>query len=114
MLRLDMPEQMAHQGVLDRPALLIAGATLVAVVSFLSHLIVPSKTLLSDLALGYVPILLGCVSMLLCDRARRRTTHRRLVTLYAVIISPFAFSYPAWILILWILYAPGRYNGSMP
>ena len=42
--------------------------------------------------------------MWLCIRARKKTAHKRLVALFAVVLAPFAFSYPAWMVILWVLY----------
>jgi hypothetical protein len=95
----------------------LAFATLVAATSFLLPEIAPkvlAKTLLNDLAFGYFSILLGCVSMWLCVRARRKAVHKILVTVYAVVLSPFAFSLPAWMLFVWFMYASGRYNGPMP
>src|SRR5450432_971150 len=93
-----------YMKVLDRPVSLIAIATGIAAVSFLFHVIAPTGTLLGDLILGYAPVLLGCVSMFLLVRARRKVVHRGRVTIYAVILSPFAFSYPAWILILLVYF----------
>jgi len=58
---------------------------------------------MSDLIRGYVPILLGSVSMLLCVLARRKAVHKGRVAIYAVVLSPLAFSYPGWMLILLVL-----------
>jgi hypothetical protein len=72
------------------------------------------KTLGTQVILGYFPVLLGSVAIWLCIRARRKAAHKRLVALYAVVLAPFAFSYPAWIAILWMMYLSGRYKGPMP
>ena len=52
--------------------------------------------------------------MTLCVLAAIKSAHKRLVALYAVVLAPFAFCYPAWMIILWILFASGRYTGPMP
>jgi hypothetical protein len=52
--------------------------------------------------------------MALCVLAINRAAHKRLVVLYAVILAPFAFAYPAWMIVLWILYTSGSYHGAMP
>ncbi|MGA3028090.1 MAG: hypothetical protein ABSF98_25345 [Bryobacteraceae bacterium] len=63
---------------------------------------------------SFLPFVLGGASMLLCLRARQRAQRKRLVLVYAVVLAPFAFSYPAWILFLFVLYVSGRYTGPMP
>jgi hypothetical protein len=65
-------------------------------------------------AAGLVPIVLGGLSMLLCFAARERTRHKRLVIAYAVLLAPFAFSYPAWMMFVKVLYLSGKYTGPMP
>jgi hypothetical protein len=52
--------------------------------------------------------------MWLCIMAWRNTTHKLLVSLYTIALAPFAFSYPAWVAFIWILYISGRYKGPMP
>lgn len=61
---------------------------------------------------SYLPILLGCFSMLLCILARRRAVYKDLVTLYMILLSPFAFCYPAWFLLFYVVLASG-YQGPM-
>jgi hypothetical protein len=95
-------------------AVLLVGATAVAVLSFLFHMITRQSSLLSEAVWGYFPVLLGSVSMWLCFKARKEAIHKGFVLLYAILLAPFAFSYPAWLLILWALYASGRYHGPMP
>lgn len=94
---------------------LLGFATAIAVVSFFSNNIWSiNRSLLTDALLGYVPILCGLVCMWLCFQARKKTYHKRLVLMYAILLAPFAFCYPAWFLILWILYGSGAYRGPMP
>jgi hypothetical protein len=57
--------------------------------------------------------LLGCISMWLCWRAGKQTRSKKLVLCYAVLLAPFAFSYPAWIVFIWASYVFG-YRGPMP
>lgn len=109
-----MAESKLHRAVLEEPGLLLLGATAVATVSYLLHDLPPPNALIGQVIFGYVPIVLGCIAVWLCIRARRKTAHKRLVTLYTVALSPFAFGYPAWIVVLWFLYASGRYKGPMP
>lgn len=94
--------------------LLLSCATIIALVSFLSARVFDPKNLNSQLAVGYLPIALGCVCMWLCFRARKRAKHKRAVLLYTALLAPFAFSYPAWLAFLCFEYASGRYTGPMP
>jgi hypothetical protein len=96
------------------PSLLLIVATGIAAVSLFLHLLAPARTLGTEVALGYVPFLLGCAAMWLCIEARRNTTHKLPVLLYTIVLAPFAFSYPAWMIFIWILYISGRYRGPMP
>ena len=98
----------------DRPAVLLLTAAAISTLSFFFRDLVPGKPIVMELIVGYFPLLLGCVAMALCVLALNKAAHKRLVILYAVILAPFAFSYPAWLIILWILYASGRYTGPMP
>lgn len=65
------------------------------------------------MVLGYAPILLGSAAMWLCWRARRIARHKAGILGYAILLAPFAFSYPAWILFLWIWYRAGG-HGPFP
>ncbi len=98
----------------SKPAWLLVCATAVATLSFLFHIMATPRTLLGETIWGYFPLLLGFVSMWLCFKARNEAVHKGLVLLYAIVLAPFAFSYPAWLLILWVGYASGRYHGPMP
>ncbi len=51
--------------------------------------------------------------MWLCWRAVKQTRHKKLVLCYAVLLAPFAFSYPAWLVFIWASYVSG-YRGPMP
>ena len=42
------------------------------------------------------------------------TKHKIAVLVYAILLAPIAFSYPAWLLYLWVLYATGAYKGPLP
>lgn len=103
-----------HRLTASGVTLLLAYATVLAALSFLFHMVVPGNSLFGEVALAYVPVLLGCVSMWLCFKAWKGAAHKRFVIFYAIVLAPFAFSYPAWLLILWILYAAGLYHGPMP
>jgi hypothetical protein len=105
---------MSRLKVPDSPALFLIIATAISAVSLFLHVIAPARTLGTEVALGYVPVLLGCAAMWLCIMAWRNTTHKLLVSLYTIALAPFAFSYPAWVAFIWILYISGRYKGPMP
>ncbi len=94
--------------------MLIALATVLAGLSLFSHDILRPTNLNTQLAFGYIPVILGCVCLWLCIKARTKAKHKNLVLLYTVLILPFAFSYPAWLFFIWIMYASGKYNGPMP
>jgi hypothetical protein len=93
---------------------LLASATAVAIVSFYFFALVKPNGLTEEVFLGYIPVMLGGVSMWLCLRARKKAARKRLVLSYAIVLAPFAFNYPASLLILWLLYVSGRYHGPMP
>jgi len=97
---------------------LLSYATLVGGASFLPHPVAADafqlRSLNSDLIEGYTMLGLGCISMYLCYKAWRRSRHRWLVLLYAVILAPFAFSLPASLAFIWIAYATCHYTGPMP
>jgi len=101
-------------GVATKPLVLLISATAVAAFSFFFHTFGSVRSLAAETVLGYIPLLLGCASLWLCLKAYERAKHKGLVGAYSIMLSPFAFSYPAWILILWILFASGHYNGPMP
>jgi hypothetical protein len=109
-----MPERELHPKLTDGPAVLLVAATILSAVSFLFQIMATAKTLGAQIAVGYIPVAMGFVAVWLCIRARKRSAHKRLVALYAVVLAPFAFSYPAWTVILWVLYVSGRYKGPMP
>jgi hypothetical protein len=97
-----------------KPVQLLALATAVAALSLYFNILVTSRFLLAEAGLSYVPMLLGCLSMWLCLKARAKSTHKALFFTYAIVIAPFAFSYPAWIFYIWVIYAFGHYHGPMP
>ncbi len=98
---------------LTAPFFLLVTATVLASLSFF-FILLPIRSLPAQVGFGYLPLLLGCASLWLCLKARKRAKHKVLVIVYSVMLAPFAFSYPAWLLIVWILYSSGHYNGPMP
>jgi hypothetical protein len=93
--------------------ILLGCATVVALGSFFFLLIIPNG-LVYEATLGYVPIALGGICLWLGYSAFRIARHKFSTAAYMVILTPFAFSYPARLLFLWIMYASGRYDGPMP
>jgi hypothetical protein len=92
-------------------------ATALAAVSLFFHQLITPRTptsFLLELATGYTPILLGFLSMWLCSRARAKARRKGLILTYAIVLAPFAFSYPAWLFFIWVQYASGRYHLPMP
>jgi hypothetical protein len=114
LVRTYVSERTLQLKLTEGPAVLLIAATVISAVSFSFHMMATGKTLGAEVILGYFPVLLGFVAMLLCIWAGRKSTHKGLVALYAVVLAPFAFSYPAWMVILWVLYVSGRYKGPMP
>jgi hypothetical protein len=108
-----LPQQVTPKRALSCPVLL-ACATAIGILSLFSHGIVSATPLVVWIEDGYVPLVLGGLSMLLCFVARQRTRHKRLVVAYAVLLAPFAFSYPAWMLFLWVMCASGKLAGPWP
>jgi len=98
----------------EEAAVLLLAATMISALSFFFHMLLTGRTLGTEVVLAYFPVLLGFVAMWLCICAGRKTARKGLVALYAAVLAPFAFSYPAWMVILWTLYASGCYTGSMP
>jgi len=95
------------------PAFLpLASATALSVFSLFLLTLVHTGPI-AELALGYVPILLGAVAMWLCWRARKAARHKTAVLLYTIFLAPFAFSYPAWMAFVWAWYAVGG-KGPFP
>jgi hypothetical protein len=92
---------------------LLGFATPVALASFFFHLIIPNG-LIFEVVLGYVPIVLGGVCLWLGYSAFRIARHKLSTVAYVVLLTPFAFSYPAWLLFIWTMHASGRYHGPMP
>jgi hypothetical protein len=109
-----MSEGTLHIKPQEGPAAPLVAATAISAVSFFFHMFAAAKTLGTDLIVAYIPLLLGLAAMWLCFVAIRRTAHKRLATVYAVILAPFAFSYPAWMALIWMLYISGRYAGPVP
>lgn len=91
--------------------LLLGSATFVAAMSVLLLTRVHGR--IAEIVLGYVPIPLGCISMWLCWRARQKARHKTLVLCYAILLAPFAFSYPAWILFIYVWFRSGG-GGPFP
>jgi hypothetical protein len=82
-------------------AWLLVAATVLSLVSLgLFFVLLPSGQMSKPLV-ALLPILLGCVSMWLCWRARRAARHKIAVIVYAIVLAPFAFSYPAGLALLW-------------
>ena len=82
-----------------RAVWLLALATTFAIVSLGLLLALPLSGKFATI-FGWLPIFLGCVTMWLCWRARRVARHKTAVLIYAILLVPFAFSYPAGILVL--------------
>jgi hypothetical protein len=93
--------------------ILLGFATVVALASFFFPSIIPNG-LIFEVILGYVPIVLGGICLCLGYSAFRIARHKLSTAAYMVLLTPFAFSYPAWLLFIWIMYASGRYHGPMP
>ena len=68
----------------------------------------------SELLTGYLPFVLGPVSVWLCLKARKRAKHKALILACTFLLAPIAFSYPAWTIYLWFMWVTGRYSGPMP
>lgn len=98
----------------DSPAALLISATAIANISVFFGTIIGQPPLLAEVVLGYVPLLVGCFCMWLCILATRRSRHKVLIFLYAVVLAPFAFGYPFWLGELYIMTVTGRYKGPMP
>jgi hypothetical protein len=100
-----------------KPMTLFAATTL-AIFSFLFELLFRSifvaTPLYFETILGYIPIVLGCVCLWLCVEATRRAKQKWLVIGYMILLAPFAFSYPAWMLFVWVAFTYGGYRGPMP
>lgn len=96
--------------------LALIGAMAIAAVSlFIVQFIqiVEGGDLAIEVFVGSAPVVLGCIAMGLCYKAYARAMRKKLVVAYAVLLAPFAFSYPAWIVFLWLMFATGRYKGPM-
>ena len=100
------------------PPVLLFIATVIACISVTFplklHPIISPDSFVAELPLGYIPLLCGCVCMYICFKAWQRSIHRVAVILYSTALAPFAFSYPAWMVFIWIAYAYGGYQGPMP
>jgi dolichol kinase len=94
--------------------MLLGCATAIAILSlFLPEVFLAMPFILHFVAYP-IPLVLGGLTMLLCLMARQRTRHKRLVVAYAVFLAPFAFSWPAWMAYIAVLYFSGKYTGPMP
>jgi hypothetical protein len=103
-----------HLRPLESTAVLLITATIISTLSFSFHLLAPTERPVMESIFAYLPLLFGGVAIGLCVRAINKASHKRLVMVYTVILAPFAFSHPAWMIILWILYTSGHYKGAMP
>jgi len=100
--------------MIARPAVwLLVAATVLSAVSLFFQAIVGARRLITETFLGYLPILLGCISMWLCWRAHQKARRKTLVLCYSILLAPFAFSYPAWIAFLYVWYRSGG-GGPFP
>jgi hypothetical protein len=93
--------------------LLMISATVLAAVSFLLNVVIRVRSLILEIAIGYIPLLIGCVCLRLCYMAYKRAERRPLVLWWSIALTPFAFSYPAWAVILGFLRATGLYAVPM-
>ncbi|HEX5226318.1 MAG TPA: hypothetical protein VFW44_01350 [Bryobacteraceae bacterium] len=97
----------------NRQISLLIAATCLAAISLSLDLLISARALVTEILLGYAPILLGSVAMWLCLQARRTAQHKTAVLLYTILLAPFAFSYPAWLAFVWIWYRAGG-SGPFP
>jgi hypothetical protein len=88
------------------------GNALIRRLAFFLNVFTP-KALADDILLGYIPILLGCISMSLCWRAHKQARHKALVLCYAVLLAPLAFYYPFASALVWASYISGG-SGPFP
>ena len=96
-----------------RPVVWLLGlATGLSAISLFFHIFI-GPGLATETVLGYTPILFGCVSMWLCWRARQKAQHKTVILLYSILLAPFAFSYPAWIVFIYVWYRAGG-SGPFP
>lgn len=109
-----MPANELLRKIWNRPTGLLSSAAAIAAVSLFFEPVIRPQRLFAQVVLGYIPVLLGCISMWLCIRASKRSNHKRIVFLYAIVLAPFAFAYPVWWALLYIAYVTGRYNGPTP
>jgi len=93
--------------------ILLGLATVLASVSFFFHVVIPRSFLYQE-ALWWVPIVLGGMCVWLGYSAWRVARYRRFTIIYMVLLTPFAFSYPGWVLVLFLMLASGTYHGPMP
>jgi hypothetical protein len=96
------------------PGALLFFAVALSAISFSLGAIIDPRSLGAQMIAGYIPLILGGLSMYLCAKSWKAAKHPRLILLSAVLLAPFAFGYPAWFLVAGISYALGRYHGPMP
>ena len=100
--------------MISRPIIwLLGSATVLSLVSLCFPFFVQPKSLIAQILIGYIPILLGCIAMWLCLRARKKARHKALVILYAILLAPFAFYYPVAVALAWASYVSGG-RGPFP
>jgi hypothetical protein len=86
------------------------------ILTFVSCLTLAHANLRSvpHLIIGYIPFVVGGVTMWLCAKAHQRSSHRTAVVVYTILLAPFAFFFPvAWIY-LFYMEATGQYHGPYP
>jgi hypothetical protein len=86
----------------------------IAVCSPLLGLVIGFGPFYLQMILSWIPLLLGCVAAFLSIVAFLKAKRRWLVAIYGIVLMPFAFGYPVWFAVLWLLYASGKYQGAMP
>ncbi len=95
--------------------LLLGVVTILAASSFLFGLIVPGAFEGGFNPAGAsAPLLIGCVCTLMGYKVWNAAGRLGGVGIYLLLLLPFAFGYPAWIVLLVIAYLSGQYSGPMP
>jgi hypothetical protein len=63
---------------------------------------------------SYLTLLAGVTCEILCFKALFKAKRKVRIALFTIVLTPFAFSYPAWLAIIAFLYYTKLYTGPMP
>ena len=80
----------------------LAIATAIAVASFSLPSLGRPFSFPFQVFFDLMPLVLGCLSMLLCVRSWSQSQHRIVVAVYGVILAPVTFCSPGWMILLWL------------